>query len=811
MTCATCAGRVEKGLAKREGVERASVNLATEKATVEFDAERVGPSDLVQAVRDTGYDVAVEKVTVGIGGMTCASCVRRVERVLSRLPGVLSATVNLATERATVEFVPGQVTIADMRRAVEEAGYTLREVSTTDREREERLAEYRELRNKLVVGAILSLLIFLGSFPEWFPWVPSFLNNRYLLLALATPVQFWVGWQFYRYAWGAARHRTTDMNTLVAMGTSTAYLFSAIVTLIPNLFAAGGVAMPDVYFDTAAIIITLVLMGRFLEARAKGQTSEAIRRLMGLRAKTARVVRDGAEADIPIDEVRPGDLVIVRPGEKVPVDGIVREGSSTVDESMITGESMPVAKRPGDEVVGATINKSGSFRFEATRVGQDTVLAQIIRLVEEAQGSKAHIQRLADVIASYFVPAVIGIATLTFLIWYLLGPQPSFIYALLNFVAVLVIACPCAMGLATPTAIMVGTGKGAEIGILIRSGVALEVAHKVQAVILDKTGTLTAGKPVVTDVEPLNGWSQEDLLRLAASAERASEHPLGEAIVSRARELGLELAEAKEFQAISGHGIETTVEGRRVLLGNLRLMEEGRIALDGLSGRIERLASDGKTPMVIAADGQPAGVIAVADTLKPSSAEAVASLHHLGLEVVMLTGDNRRTAEAIARQVGIDRVLAEVLPEQKADEVKRLQAEGKRVAMVGDGINDAPALAQADVGIAIGTGTDIAMEASDITLMRGDLRGIPAAIALSRQTLRIIKQNLFWAFFYNVALIPVAAGVLYLVFAGRGVPIPLQPFLGQYGFLNPVLAAAAMALSSVSVVSNSLRLRGFKA
>jgi len=618
--------------------------------------------------------------------------------------------------------------------------------------------------------------------------------NFFIQFLLATPVQFWAGWQFYVGFWKAARHKTSDMNTLIAVGTSAAYLYSLIVTFGSHLIMVKGL-MVDVYFDTSAAIIVLILLGRFLEARAKGKTSEAIKKLIGLQPKTARVIRNGNEMDIPVADVFPGDVVVVRPGEKIPVDGTVKEGYSSVDESMVTGESLPVEKKTGDRVIGATINKTGTFKFEATKVGKDTVLAQIIRLVQEAQGSKPPIARMVDVIASYFVPIVILIAIVTFIVWYLFGPHPALTYALLNFVAVLIIACPCALGLATPTSIMVGTGKGAENGILIRGAEALETAHQLTTIVLDKTGTLTKGEPSVTDIIESEKFSKEEILTLAASAEKGSEHPLGEAIVNKAKIENLGLLDPKDFQAIAGYGIEATIDSRKILLGNLKLMEERKVFLNGFLEKAEHLSSEGKTPMFLAVDGEAAGIIAVADTLKENSKEAVEALHRMGLEVVMLTGDNQRTAKAIARQIGIDRVLAEVLPEMKAEEVRRLQGKGKKVGMVGDGINDAPALAQADVGIAIGTGTDVAMESSDITLIGGDLRRIVTAIALSKATIRNIRQNLFWAFAYNTILIPVAAGILF-------------PFFGI--LLNPIFAAGAMAFSSVTVVTNALRLRKFK-
>jgi len=815
MTCASCVNHVERNLKKLDGVLDAHVSLATEKATVRYQPGAAGLEDFHRAVEGAGYKVgeerpATRKSAFGVTGMTCASCVNHIEKNLRKLPGVVSADANLASEKATVEYDPAVVGLPEFKRAVEGAGYGVTEAEVqaegTTEQMDMGVAGRRELttlRNKMVFALVAGALILLGSIPtwsgfplrDWFSWVPGWLESPYLLWALATPVQFWSGWQFYTGAWGAARHRTTNMNTLIAVGTSAAYLFSVGVILFPSFFAAAGQA--ELYFDTAAIIIGLILLGRFLEARARSQTSEAIKKLLGLQARTARVVRDGEEVDVPIEQVVSGDVVVVRPGEKVPVDGMVLEGRSAVDQSMLTGESIPVEKGPGDEVIGATLNKVGSFRFRATRVGKDTALSQIVRLVEEAQGSKAPIQRLVDVVTSYFVPAVISLAALTFGLWFFLGPDPQLNHALLNFVAVLIIACPCALGLATPTSIMVGTGKAAENGVLFRSAEALETLHKVGAIILDKTGTLTAGKPVVTDIVSSNGHEESELLRLAASAERGSEHPLGEAIVERAKELELVLDAAGRFQAVPGRGIEAWIGETPVLLGNVQLLRERGVALNGLEERASTLAAEGKTPMYVAAGGAAAGLIGVADTLKPNSRDAVTDLRRLGLEVYLLTGDNRRTAEAIAREVGIeeDMVLADVLPDQKADKVKELQARGLKVAMVGDGINDAPALAQADVGLAIGTGTDVAMEAADVTLISGDLAKISTAIALSKATMRNIKQNLFWAYAYNTALIPVAMGVLY-------------PFFGVS--LNPVLAAAAMATSSVSVVSNALRLRRFR-
>jgi Cu+-exporting ATPase len=803
MTCTTCAATIEKGLAETPGVEQASVSFASEKAAIEYDPSKVDLAKIKDTISQTGYGVAARKSIFPVGGMTCASCVARVEEALSSVPGVISANVNLASEKATVEYTEG-TNIADLRQAVEEAGYTLgQEAETLEDVTIAAQRELRGVRNRFIFAAIFAASIMVLM------WVPSFFGKPYLLWVLATPVQFWAGWRFYRGAWGALRHKTADMNTLVAVGTSAAYFYSVVAVLFPGLFISAEVEL-GLYFDTSAMIIALILLGRFLETRARGQTSEAIKKLIRLNPETAMVIRDGEEREISVEDVLVGDLILVRPGERVPVDGIIREGYSSIDESMITGESIPVEKKAGDEVIGASINKTGSFKFEATRVGKDTTLAQIIRLVEEAQGSKAPIQRLADVIASYFVPVVIGIAIITFIVWYFAGPSPSLIYALLSFVAVLIIACPCAMGLATPTAIIVGTGKGAEHGILIKSAETLERSHKIRAVLLDKTGTLTQGEPRITDIIALPPTSEEEVLRLAASAEHGSEHPLGEAIVKAALEKTLSISPASDFNAIPGRGIEASVVGKKLLLGNLSLMSEKGLPLDGLGEEAERLRAEGKTVMFLGIDSHIAGIIALADTLKPDAKAAVAALHNMGIEVIMLTGDNQLTAKAIAREAGIDRVLAEVLPEHKAEEVKKLQYEGYVVAMVGDGINDAPALAQANVGIAIGTGTDVAVETGDITLISGDLGGIVTAISLSKRTMRAIKQNLFWAFAYNTALIPVAAGVLYLAFGNTGVPSGLHFILGDYGFLNPILAAFAMAASSITVVSNSLRLKKFK-
>ncbi|MBI4328640.1 MAG: copper-translocating P-type ATPase [Chloroflexi bacterium] len=732
-------------------------------------------------------------------GVTCPTCVVVIESFLEELPGIERVAVNFAAERVTIEYVPSMVTVPQMQAAIEAAGYRAEprgpiavSEGAEDREAAARRREVRDLSRRVLLGAFLSPFIFVFSFPELFPFLPEALTQFWLLFLLTVPIYFVTGWPIHRTAVNALRHRTAEMNTLITIGTTAAFVYSIVATFLPWLLPEG---LRVVYYDTAAVIITLILLGRLLEARAKGQASQAIRKLMGLRARTAHLIKNGQEVEVPVEEIQVGDVITVRPGEKVPVDGVIVAGSSALDQSMVTGESIPVARGPGDEVIGATLNGTGSFQFRATRVGKDTVLSQIVRLVEEAQGSKAPIQRLADQVTSYFVPAVMFIAIGAFATWYWLGPEPSFLYALISAIAVLIIACPCALGLATPTSIMVGTGKGAENGVLIKSAEALETAHRSRTVILDKTGTITKGQPALTDVVPSPGFSRERLLRLAASVERRSEHPLGQAIIRGAESEGVALAPPVGVQAIPGYGIQGTVDGEAVLAGNVKLMRDRGVLLDGLEAEAQRLATEGKTAMYVAAGGRVAGLVAVADTLKESSARAIADLRRMKIETIMLTGDNRRTAEAIARQVGTDRVLAEVLPDQKVAEVKRVQAEKKIVAMVGDGINDAPALAQADVGIAIGTGTDVAMESADITLVSGDLMGVVTAVRLSRATMRNIKQNLFLAYIYNALGIPIAAGLLY-------------PFTGW--LLSPMIAAAAMAASSLSVLGNALRLNAFK-
>ena len=801
MTCASCVSRVEAALKGLKGVSGANVNLANEKATVTYDPAVVSVTDMVNAVRDAGYDVMTETVTLPVLGMTCASCVMRIEDALAENDGVISAAVNLATERVTIVYSPTEVTPQDLKKTIRDSGYTVPEAEAekeyVDTEREARRREMRDLTLKFILSGIASLaimtLMFLG---RYLPVISSLPMEwvTYISFLIATPVQFWIGWRFYRGAYAALKHGAADMNVLIAVGTSAAYFYSVVATLAPQLVAIGG-QIPATYFDTSTMIIALILLGRLLEARAKGQTSEAIRRLTGLRPKTAMVLRDGREAEVPVEDVNVGDIVVVRPGEKIPVDGAVTEGYSSVDESMITGEPMPASKKEGDSVIGATINRTGTFRFRATKVGKDTVLSQIIKMVEEAQGTKAPIQRLADKVASVFVPIVIGLAVLTFLAWYFLGPKPAFLLALLNFISVLIIACPCAMGLATPTAIMVGTGKGAQYGILIKGGESLENAYRIDTIVLDKTGTITKGEPALADVYAVPGFTREKILHYAGSAEKGSEHPLGEAIVKGAMAENIGLSEPTKFEAVPGKGIVAEVDGQIVMAGNDKLMELDDIPIEDMKKEFEDLSAEGKTPVYVSVGEKPAGVVAVADTIKEGSKEAIASFKQLGIRTIMVTGDNMRTAEAVSKQVGIDKVLAGVLPQDKAEEIKKLQSEGRNVAMIGDGINDAPALAQADTGIAIGTGTDIAIESSDITLMSGDLRSVVTSIKLSRATIRTIRTNLFWAFFYNVIGIPIAAGILY-------------PWLHVQ--LNPIIAAAAMAFSSVSVVSNSLLLNRFK-
>lgn len=798
LDCITCGETIERVLNGLNGVQKATMNFATGKAYVVYDPTEVSLAAIGRAIKKAGYTVGGAKAQIGIKDLRCASCVTFIEDTLKATPGVLKVSVNVATQQADLEYLPDTITPSNLHRAIESTGYMTVEplpgVTPEDAERASRLAEYRDLRNRFLFAGVLALAVLGLTFGEFLPLLRAIpqQTNWIILFVLTTPVLFWSGSRFFVGAWSAFRHRTADMNTLIALGTGAAYLYSTLAAFLPGLLPA---ALRAVYFDTTAIIVALILMGQVLEARAKGQTNEAIRKLMGLQAKTARVVREGQEVDIPIEEVLVGDIIIVRPGEKVPVDGVVTEGGSTVDESMITGESLPVSKKQNDEVIGATLNKTGSFRFRATKVGKDTALSQIIQLVQQAQGTKAPIQRMADVISGYFVPAVILVAIWSFAIWFVFGPEPVLLHALVTSVTVLIIACPCALGLATPTSIMVGTGKGAENGILIRSAEALETAHKLDAIVLDKTGTITKGKPELTDVIVTGKLDQAELLRLTSSVERASEHPLAQAIVDGAKARHVELIDATDFEAIPGHGVKAIVEGRQVALGNRKMMQQVGANLDRMDAQAQALADDGKTPMYVAVDGQAAGLVAVADTVKEDSQEAIMRLKRLGLEVVMITGDNQRTANAIARQVGVDRVMAEVLPEDKAHNVRTLQQEGKTVAMVGDGINDAPALAQADVGLAIGTGTDVAIEASDITLIKGSLTGVAVAIELSKATMRNIKQNLFGSFIYNTLGVPIAAGVLY-------------PFFGI--LLSPIIASVAMALSSVTVVGNALRLRGFR-
>ncbi len=830
MTCAACASRVQKGLSGAPGVKEAGVNFATERATVEYDPTTATAAELVEAVKASGYGARLEETELQIDGLDMAVSGAPVEKELKALKGVLNAEVSLATGSARVVFLPDVVDPSDFERAVKSAGYELAApidvADPAERERIAREREYRALRNKTAFSALVAVFAMLASMPlmggdsaavqndlfhrlmmpvndalqSVMPWLYAIDETilTWSLLALTIPVVFWAGRQFYKGAWSGLLHGTADMNTLIAVGTGAAFVYSVVATVAPGIFTSAGLPA-DVYYEAVVMIIALILLGKMLEARAKGRTSEAIRKLAGLQPREARVVRDGEAVDIDVDDVQVGDIVIVRPGEKIPVDGEVVEGKTAVDESLLTGEPIPVEKTAGDEVVGGTINGQGGIRFRVTKVGRDTALAQIVKLVRDAQGSKAPIQRLADIIAGIFVPIVIGIATLAAAVWWLVGPDPAFIFALVTFVTVLIIACPCAMGLATPTAVMAGTGAGAERGVLFKGGEALETAHKLDTVVLDKTGTITEGAPAVVEIVAAGDGpvGADEVLRLAASLETASEHPLAAAIVDAARERELRLSDAEDFFAVGGRGAEAMVDGRLIFVGNGAFMAEQEMTMDGgadgpLAEAAERMAAKAQTPVFVGSEGKVLGVIGIADPVKETSARAIARLKEMGLEVVMLTGDNRTTAEAIARQVGVDRVVAEVLPKGKVEEIERLQEAGRKVGMVGDGLNDAPALARADIGIAIGTGTDVALEASDVTLVGGDLDGVPDAIRLSRKTMRVIKQNLFWAFIYNIIGIPIAAGVLY----------PVWGIL-----LSPVIGSAAMAFSSLSVVTNSLRLK----
>jgi len=806
MTCASCAKTVEKTAKKLQGVSEANVNFATEKLNITFDDSKVTVKDIQAAVEKAGYKLLSEAVskTMKIEGMTCASCAKNIEKATRKLNGVTESNVNFATEKLTISYEPNLVKVSEIKKAIEKAGYkAIEEETSVDADKERKEKEIKSLWRRFVISAIFTaplLYMAMGHMfgealgiklpeiidPMMNPW-----NFAIVQLILVTPPMI-VGYKYFTVGFKSLFRGSPNMDSLIAIGTSAAFIYG--IYAIVQIYGGDGEYANELYFEAGGVILTLITLGKYLESVTKGKTSEAIKKLMGLAPKTAIIIRDGKEVEISIEDVEVGDVIVVKPGEKMPVDGEVIEGTTAVDESMLTGESMPVEKNIGDNIIGASINKNGSIKYKATKVGKDTALAQIIKLVEDAQGSKAPIAKLADVISGYFVPVVIVLSIVSALAWYFLGGE-STVFALTIFISVLVIACPCALGLATPTAIMVGTGKGAENGVLIKSGVALETTHKIKTIVFDKTGTITEGKPKVTDIVTANGISENDLLQLTASAEKGSEHPLGEAIVKGAEDKGLEFKKLDSFNAIPGHGIEVTIDGKEILAGNRKLMIERNISLENLESTSNKLAEEGKTPMYVAINNKIAGIIAVADTVKENSKRAIEKLHLMGIEVAMITGDNRRTAEAIAKQVGIDRTLAEVLPQDKANEVKKLQSEGKKVAMVGDGINDAPALAQADIGIAIGSGTDVAMESADIVLMRSDLMDVPTAIQLSKSTIRNIKQNLFWAFGYNTLGIPVAMGVLY-IFGG-----PL---------LNPMFAAAAMSLSSVSVLANALRLKRFK-
>lgn len=790
MTCAACAARIEKGLKKIDGVEDANVNFALEKTNIKYDPDKTDTAKFKEKVESLGYNVVSEKVEFDITGMTCAACANKIEKRLNKLDGVEKAGVNYAIETVLVEYNPDQVSIPEMKEAIKKLGYSLEQKKENAREQvDHRQKEIERQQGKFLFSAILSfpLLWAMVSHFEFtsFIWLPDMFMNPWVQLVLATPVQFVVGKQFYVGAYKALRNKSANMDVLVALGTSAAYFYSLYLS-----FASIGSDghMVELYYETSAVLITLILLGKLFEAKAKGRSSEAIKKLMGLQAKNATVVRDGHEMIIPIEEVLEGDIVYVKPGEKVPVDGEIVEGRSALDESMLTGESIPIDKTIGDSVIGSTINKNGFLKIKATKVGKDTALAQIIKVVEEAQGSKAPIQRLADVISGIFVPIVVGIAIIAFLVWFFYINPGDFADALEKFIAVLVIACPCALGLATPTSIMAGSGRAAEFGILFKGGEHLETTHRLDTIILDKTGTVTNGKPSLTDVILAEGIDENEFLTFIGTAERSSEHPLAEAIVEGIKEKGINLGSSEAFEAIPGFGIQSTVKGKQLLIGTRRLMAKYSVNVQEVLSKMENLEKQGKTAMLVAIDGSYAGMVAVADTIKDTSKEAIARLHKMGLEVVMITGDNTQTAKAIANQVGIKKVIAEVLPEGKAEEVKKLQQAGKKVAMVGDGINDAPALATADIGMAIGTGTDVAMEAADITLIRGDLSSIADAIFMSKKTITNIKQNLFWALAYNVIGIPIAAA----------------------GFLAPWLAGAAMAFSSVSVVLNALRLQRIK-